>query len=179
MYNRLYFYAVGQDYDDLVEKLNEFGFIFLTGDNEANPNLDFDLIASDRRLWFLSLKAKNQIRLPYKSVNHFSETTFDVASWTRGRIHKRQLVGHMIKQTLPYFKKPNPTPLDLEIFEDARALRKAISSLRRWMKKNWIAHFEDRTPFGPEAYRLLTEEGYLSASYELDNPPSEIITIVR
>lgn len=114
MYNRLYFYAVGQDYLDLIEQILYYDMYALPTHEIGNNDLLPDYEPIDRGR-FLSLKKRKDIRIPRKSNMLFSEATYDVVSWARGYIYKdRQLVGHMIQQTLPRFKKPNPTELDLE-----------------------------------------------------------------
>lgn len=146
-FNRLYFYAAGQDYLDLVEQVEKLRLYVLPpepGRGETDLRLpygskreDFD---GNSRLRYLSLKPMKEVRQDIGGG--FTEATYDVVSWARGYIYKdRQLVGHMIHQTLPRFDRPNPTEDHVEEFEDARALRKVMSQLRRWMKKNWVDHY--------------------------------------
>ena len=172
-YNRLYLYAVGQDYDDLLDKFDELSLHIFTQDGERSPDLDQSKSQLDTRMWYLSKKPVDEVRRSFKGG--FSEATFDVASWSRGYVYKdRQIVGHMIKQTLPIFNRPNPTEAQLQEIEDAKEIRKITSRLRRWMKKNWIDHYNDGDFFGPEALKLKLEQGYSDASYELDNEPTTI-----
>ena len=168
-YNRLYFFAVGKDYLDFVEQIQELDLNVLPAYEGGETDLlsDFD---GNSRARFLSLKPMTEVREDIGGG--YTPATYDVISWARGYIYKdQQLIMHWIDQSLPPFDRPNPTAEHLIKFEDARALRKTVDALRCWMKKNWVDHDGDGVFFGPEALRLHLEEGYEYGTIEFDNIP--------
>ena len=171
MYKRLYFYAAELDYIALMNFINESNLYMFTNEANLDEDISFGNIRNDKRMWYLSLKHPDNVRRNRRDGITFTSATYDVLAWRRGYVYKNHLVGNEIEQTLPPFKKPNPSELDLIKFEDAWALRKIWNALRRWMKKNWEDPYANGDFFGPEAYRLLTEENYLDVSYDPDRPP--------
>lgn len=172
MYKRLYFYAAEPDWMTLLAHMKSLGLFVFDDFGTIDTEMNFADIRDDEGTRYISLKHPNNVRRDNDGKS-FTSATYDVLWWRRGYVYKNYLIGNQIEQTLPRFRKPRPTRLDLREFEDAKELRKIWNALRRWMKNNWTDHYNNGSLFAPEALRLLLDENYLSQSYDPDWVPTE------
>lgn len=165
MYKRLYFYVGEKGYRDAIEKMRELNLYVFDASGNLDVSIDFENIRNENLNWYAALKPPNDVRRDRRDGKRFTSATYDVLHWRRGYLYKDHIIRNDLEQTLPRFKKPNPTELDLIKFEDAKALRKVWNALHRWMKAEWVDFRSDSRYYNFEAMELM-ERGYTNISHD-------------